>query len=238
MLAVIGGSGFYSLGNVIDEMDVITPYGTVKVDKVKIGNGVVLFVPRHGKGHHVPPHKINYKDHIYALKKLGASAVIASYATGGMSKYKPGDIVLLDDFLGFNTPITFYDSFSQGMKHVDFTEPFNRKLQALVMKAAKSAKVSLKKGGIIATMPGPRFETRAEIKALQKMGANLVSMTCAYEVILAHELGIPFVGLATVTNLACGLSKKEITTEEVMETLNRSKGKINSIIVKLSALVH
>ncbi len=231
MLAIIGGSGFYYLGKEVDKIPVITPYGNVEVIKAKLySKDEVLFIPRHGEDHSIPPHKVNYRANIYALQKLGASAAFATYASGTITNYKPGDLVLLEDFLGFNTPITFFDDFSAGLKHFDFTEPFDKDLQNAVLEIANSLRIKIKKGGVVATTTGPRFETKAEIKALKKLGANLVNMTSAYEITLFHEMEIPFAAMAVATNYACGISKKRLSTEEVMEQMNNAKPKINLII--------
>ncbi|HLD59900.1 MAG TPA: MTAP family purine nucleoside phosphorylase [Candidatus Bilamarchaeaceae archaeon] len=236
MLAVIGGSGFYSLGKLVDKIDVITPYGHTTVHKVKIIKHEIFFIPRHGENHDTPPHMVNYRANIYALKKLGVKKVILSYAAGGI-KYKPKDIVLIDDFIGLFTPITFYDSFANGMKHYDFTHPFDNKLQELTLRSAKKAKIPLKKGGIMVTTVGPRLETKAEIRALKKMGANLVNMTSAYEISLCREVELQSVAIASVVNYACGVTKKEITTEEIMENLKQCSEKTNKIIFNLIQLI-
>ena len=231
MLAIIGGSGFYYLGKELDKIPVITPYGNVEVTKAKLhSKDEVLFIPRHGEAHIIPPHKVNYRANIYALNKLDASAVFATYASGIISNYKPSDLVLLEDFIGFNAPITFFDDFSDGLKHMDFTEPFDKNLGNAVLEIANALKIKIKKGGIIVTMPGPRFETKAEIKALKRMGANLVSMTHAYEATLLHELEIPYAAIAVANNYACGISKKRLSLEEVIDQMDKAKTKINLII--------
>jgi len=237
MLAVIGGSGFLGLGKTIEKLDIVTPYGLASVNKVKILDEELYFLPRHGETHSIPPHMINYKANISALRKLGVSAVFATYASGIISKYKPGDLVLLEDFIGLDTPITFYDDFSSGIKHMDFTEPFDRRLKLRVLEIADSEKIKIKEGGIIVTTCGPRFETRAEIAALKKMGANLVNMTCGYEATLIREAEIPFAALAIGTNYACGISKKKLSHEEVTTGMEKAKGKIDGIIGGLLELV-
>lgn len=234
MLAIIGGSGFYFLKKNAKTKEIKTPYGNVEVQIVKFGKKEVAFIPRHGKNHSLPPHKINYRANIYALKELGATAVLGTYAAGLISKvYQPGDLILIEDFIGLFTPVTLYDDFSGGMKHIDFTEPYDKGLQIIVAARAKANKVKLKEKGVVATAPGPRFETKAEIKALRKMGANLVSMTHAYEATLIGELEIPFVAIAIGTNYACGITKEKLDQEDVLEVFEKSKEQVITLIDEL-----
>jgi len=226
MLGIIGGSGFYTLEGKIRNCKVKTPYGGVAAQKAEVDGNESVFIPRHGKEHSVPPHRINYRANIYALKELGVSAVMATYATGIISKYKPGDLILLDDFIGFFTPITFFDDFRMGIKHTDVSRPYDKELQDLLLGVAKTQKIKISKGGIAATTPGPRFETKAEVKALKGMGANLVSMTNAYEASLLNELGIPSAAVAVGTNYACGISKKPLSAEEVMVCMKKAEGSL------------
>jgi 5'-methylthioadenosine phosphorylase len=234
MLAIIGGSGFYYLGSNLDREDVITPYGDASLYHVRMGRRELLFLPRHGQNHELPPHKINYRANIYALAKSGATAAFATYACGIISKYKTGDLVVLKDFIGLNTPITFFDDFSAGIRHTDFTEPFDRELVEEVKGCASAVKVKLQDGGIAATTVGPRYETKAEIIALKRMGANLVGMTPAYETTLLKEMEIPFAAIAIGTNYACGISKKKITHAAVMTAMTSAKVKVNGIITELA----
>ncbi|MBI5051287.1 MTAP family purine nucleoside phosphorylase [Candidatus Micrarchaeota archaeon] len=235
MLGVIGGSGVYYLGKTIEKIDVITPYGDARVHRCSLLKNELLFIPRHGEAHQFPPHKVNYRANAYALKKLGASSVFATYSCGIISNYKPGDIILLDDFIGFTPSVTFFDDFSSGIKHTDLSDPFQ--LKNLVKQAAKIAKIKLKEGGIPATTTGPRFETKAEIKALKTLGANLVNMTTAHEAILFNELELPFGALGVGTNLAAGLSRKKLSHSEVMDQMKKVNGKIGSIASELLKLI-
>lgn len=235
MLGIIGGSGFYFLKkNKGKPRNVKTPYGDVEVQIVNIGKKEIVFIPRHGKGHDLPPHKVNYRANIYALKELGVTAVLGTYAAGLISRaYRPGDLILIEDFIGLFTPITFYDDFSEGMRHIDFTYPYNKELQMVIEARAKANKIRLKRRGIIATTHGPRYETKAEIKALKKAGANLVSMTHAYEATLIGELEIPFVAVAIGTNYACGVSRDRLDQEDVLEVFEKSKGQVVTLIDEL-----
>ena len=230
MIGIIGGTGIYSLGR-MERGRKRTPYGTITVYSGKIGKREVLFMPRHGEEHGTPPHKVDYKANIWAMKDAGVDAVLVFYATGIIGKYKPGDLVLLDDFIVFNSPITYYDAVKSGIAHADMSEPYNKAISKKVEGAAKGAGIKLKKGGVVATTHGPRFETRAEVRALKGMGANLVNMTSAYEATLAGELEIPLCGIAVGTNYAAGVKgKKELTHTEVLEHMGDANKKIKKIV--------
>lgn len=230
MLAVIGGTGFYKLGRKIEDLDVITPYGIAAVEVVSVAGRKMVFLPRHGKGHTIAPHKINYKANVAALEQLGVTGVLSFYSSGIIGKYKPGDIVLVDDFIGLWTPATLYDDFAGGMKHVDFTEPFSRDMKKILEEVAAVNKIKVKKGGVMAATRGPRFETKSEIKLLKKAGANLVNMTCGYEMALLGESEIDFASVAIAANYAAGVSKKPLSAEETLEVSNKAKGKLLTLI--------
>lgn len=230
MLAVIGGTGFYKLGRRIGERDVITPHGIATVELISLAGREMVFLPRHGKDHTIAPHKINYKANIAALEELGVTGVLSFYSSGIMAKYKPGDLVLIDDFIGLWTPATLYDDFAGGMKHIDFTEPFDKKMKTILQGVATVTKTNLKKGGIIAATRGPRFETKTEIKLLKKAGANLVNMTCGYEMAVLGESEIDFASVAIAANYAAGVSKKPLSAEETLEVSNKATGKLLTLI--------
>ncbi len=230
MIGVIGGSGFYSLGKKLAENDILTPYGTARLQMVSLLGEKMVFIPRHGVKHTLPPHKINYRANIAAMKKAGVTGVIAVYASGVISQYKPGDLVLVDDFIGLWSPATFYDDFSAGIKHKDFTEPCDREMRGKLREIADVSKIALKTGGIIACTPGPRFETKAEIRLLRKAGANLVNMTAGYEMALLGEVEMDFAAVAVGTNYAAGISKKPLSTEETLARMHTAYGKLMALI--------
>ncbi|MBN2478347.1 MTAP family purine nucleoside phosphorylase [Candidatus Micrarchaeota archaeon] len=230
MMGIIGGSGIYKIGEKISEKEIETPYGKAYVEMIKIKENLVYFIPRHGKEHSIPPHKINHRANIYALKKLGIKKILGIYASGIISDYKPGDLILLDDFAGTDEAVTFFDDFSEEMKHEDMGEPFNPEMKKGIEESAKKVNIEIKKGGIIKTTRGPRFETKIEIRIMKQQGINLVSMTNCYETILANELGLKICGIAVGTNYAAGISRKKLTHEEVLGEMEKAKEKINKII--------
>jgi len=249
MFGVIGGSGFYKLEdleneNINNRIEIVeTKYGNVKINIIEIENkkNKIAFIPRHKKNHSIPPHKINYKANIEAMKKIGVDEAVGVYAMGIINnkKYKIGDIILLDDFVGIEKPITFFDDFENGIKHVDFTEPFDNELKKRILKCGEKIGIRIKNGATVKTNYGPRFETKAEIKLLKKLGIDLVSMTAAYEIVLMKEIGIKFSGIAIGTNYACGISKskKPLSHEEVLELMEKKKERINLIVNELVKFV-
>lgn len=247
MLAIIGGSGFYYLGRKVEARDVITPFGDARIYHAKLGGNEVLFLPRHGTTHALPPHKINHRANVYALVKAGATCAVATYAVGVIStlEYKIGDIAIPNDFLGLHTPVTFYDDFSAGIRHTSFHEPFDQELAELVKKAAKTARVQVKQGGVVATTTGPRFESRAEVQALKKLGADFLSMNHAYETVLMKELETPFVSLVIGANYACGCAplrtaakkRDDVEHNEVFRIVAETKPKINMIFNQLASVI-
>jgi len=230
MLAFIGGSGFYKLGKMIKEHKIETEYGSALLQENELLGQRVLFIPRHGPEHKLPPHRINYRANVAALKKLEVSGVLSVYATGGISDYAPGDLVLVEDYLSFWIESTFYDDFSSGIKHVDQSNPFDTEMEKNMLEIAAVKGIEIKKGGIVATTPGPRFETKAEIRALKNVGANLVSMTLGRESPLLAEIEIPHSALVIVTNYACGISDKPLNEGEVLEMMEKKNAEVLSLL--------
>ncbi len=237
MLGIIAGSGLYNIGK-MKEKSVPTPYGKAILYSLRLEDEDVLFIPRHMTDHSIPAHKVNYKANIWALEEEGATALLSFYSSGIISKYKPGDLVLLEDFIGLYTPTSFYDSFESGIRHADMSRPFDKGVCDLVKEGAHSGRIKLQKGGIIATTRGPRFETAAEIKVLRIAGANLVNMTAAYEVTLANELELPIAGIAIGTNLACGVrGTRAISHSEVTKAVKKKEAQVKTIAAHVARKV-
>lgn len=231
-VAVIGGSGFYKMSQ-LEEVTKIesieTPYGmVVGMFQYLVSGREVLFMPRHGARHSVPPHKINYRANIYALKQLGVQSIISTNAVGGIaSNCEPGVLVLPDQVLDYTwgRDATFFDGFEEGMSHIDFTFPFDGVgRQALLNARAKFVDRygagSLVSDGVYACMQGPRLESAAEVKKLARDGATLVGMTAMPEAALARELEMEYASICLVVNWAAGISSGPITMEAITEQLN------------------
>lgn len=190
---------------------------------------------RHGKGHTVPPHRVNYRANIWTLKELGVRKIIATAAVGSLSsQYKLGDIVLLNQFLDFtkSRPQTFYEGGEDGVLHVDMTEPYCKSVQGTILRAAEKgvSPITVKDGATYVCTEGPRFETPAEIKMYQLLGGELVGMTSVPEVTLAKELGMCYASIGMVTNEAAGIADHPLTHAEVIESMKAAGKTVAQLI--------
>lgn len=222
--ALIGGTGVEKLAlNDRSSLQVETPYGFVALDTGKIGETEIVFLKRHGAKHNCPPHLINYRANIWALKELGIKKILATGAVGSISPdYETGDLVLANQFLDFtkSRPLTYFEGGEQGVLHVDVTEPYCPDLRNSIMKGAERSGFRVKNGGVYVCTEGPRFETPAEIKMFRILGGHLVGMTGVPEVVLARELGMCYAVITLVTNQAAGISNQPLTHSEVIATMD------------------
>ncbi|MCG0278293.1 MAG: S-methyl-5'-thioadenosine phosphorylase [Thermanaeromonas sp.] len=233
-IAIIGGTGVYDPGMLeMREQRVETPYGEITV-KVGLYKGEeVVFMNRHGEGHSLPPHRVNYRANIWALKVLGVERVIATAAVGSTNPdYKPGEFVIVHDFLDFTKTrvYTFFEGGETGVVHTDFTQPYCPELRGILLKTAKDLGIKAHDGGVYACTEGPRFETPAEIRMIRQLGGDVVGMTAVPEVILAHEAGLCYSTIAMVTNMAAGISDAPLTHEEVLEVMDRNGRNLRELI--------
>jgi 5'-methylthioadenosine phosphorylase len=240
---VIGGSGLYEIkGFVLNKKKAVkTPYGNPSDQYLigKIGKSEVIFLPRHGKHHNIPPHKINYRANMWGFKKLGVDRILSISAVGGIKKgLKPGDIVILDQVLDMtrNRISTFYEG-ETGVVHIDFTEPFCPDLRKILLNSGKRIKVSVKNGSTYVAVEGPRLETVSEIKSYKILGGDVVGMTGMPEASLARELEICYAGLSVVANYAAGISKNKLTVAEVMESMKASTENIKRLLKETVRLI-
>lgn len=231
-LALIGGTGVENLLLENREEHIIeTPYGQVELETGKLGRKEMVFLRRHGRGHKTPPHLINYRANIWALKETGVRKILATGAVGSLSPdFRIKDIVLVNQFLDFTKtrPQTFYEG-EHGVLHIDVSEPYCPDLREKVLAGARKINLEVKSGGVYVCTEGPRFETPAEINMYKLLGGHLVGMTGFPEVVLARELGMCYATLALVTNEAAGIAKQPLTHAEVLATMNM----LGSIVSKL-----
>lgn len=235
-LAVIGGTGVYraEMLEKTKEMDVETPYGKVSLLIGDYRGRKVAFLARHGKGHTVPPHLINYQANIMALKNLGVKRVIATAAVGSLNaEMGPLDFVLIDQFLDFtkSRKSTFYEGGPQGVLHVDMTDPYCSEMREFLYNKAVELGFKAHQGGCYVTMEGPRFETPAEISMLKILGGDVVGMTSVPEVVLAREAGLCYATVAMVTNFAAGISPNALSHGEVLEAMKTISANISRLIM-------
>lgn len=236
-IAIIGGTGVYdpSILQSVRENSVVTPYGAVKYKVGEYAGKKVAFIPRHGSDHSIPPHLINYRANIWAIKKIGVTSVIATTAVGSLNlAMKPGDFVLVDQFLDFTKSriSTFYEGGERGVVHLDVTEPYCPCLRKTICAAAEELKLGVHDRGVYVCTEGPRFETPAEVAMFAKLGGDLVGMTNVPEVVLAHEAEICYATVSMVTNYAAGISKDALTHAEVLETMAANSDRIKKLIMK------
>ncbi len=239
MFGIIGGTGLTQLENleIIQRQLVRTPYGDASQPLIfgKIAGQDVVFLARHGGGHTIPPHEINYRANIWALHSVGVKNLLAVAAVGGISsQLKTGDIVLPDQIVDYThgRDNTYHDGIELPVRHIDFTEPYASDLRVLCKKSAKNIKLDIHDGGVYACVQGPRLETAAEINRYETDGATIIGMTGMPEAALARELGIYYAALCPVANAAAGRgdSKNGISYETMQINLERTMQKICMMI--------
>jgi len=238
--AVIGGTGFYDMeqATLKEKKAVDTKYGRAVVSIYEAGGEKFAFLPRHGEGHKRAPHMVNYRANIMALKQLGVERIIGVCSVGSLQKQiKPGDFVLVDQFLDFtkSRPSTFFDE--EGcVVHTNVTEPYCPEMRESIAKAMP-LKHRLHKKGTYVCAEGPRFETAAEIRMFAALGGDVVGMTGVPECVLARELGMCYASIAVVTNYAAGLGHDTVSHEEVLEEMEKLGKTIQSFIMSCLAAI-
>jgi 5'-methylthioadenosine phosphorylase len=222
MIGIIGGTGVYdivTMGDEIDKKVLKTPYGnSPEISIFKLHGKKVAFMSRHSKGHSKPPHMVNYRANVYAMKKLGVNRIIATNAVGSLEReIKPGDFVIPHDFIDFTKLRngTFYDDRTV---HIDVTDPYCSDLRKTICSSGKVID-----GGVYVCTEGPRFETPAEIQMFRLLGGTVVGMTGLPEAVLARELEMCYASISTVSNYAASISPSNLTIDEVFDIMDRKK---------------
>lgn len=220
---------------------VSTRYGPAEVLTGEVAGGQVVMVRRHGHGHSIPPHRINYRANIAALQASGVRRVLSTSAVGSINVLmEPGHFCVPDDFIDLTRarPFTFYDGEDGKVVHTDLTRPYCDGLRGVLLKSARSHGLTVHGKGCYACMEGPRYETPAEVKALGQLGADIVGMTNATEAILCREAGLCFSTLALVTNWAAGISPERLDHKQVTEEVQQNKEMLVSTILASLKLLH
>ena len=242
MLAIIGGSGLTKLANleVVRRIAARTPYGDPSgaITIGKIGDQDVLFLARHGYGHTIAPHEVNYRANLWALKEAGARDVVSVASVGGIrNDIWPGAILLPHQVIDYTwgRSSTFFEGPGAPVNHIDFTEPYSRIMRERVLKAAAAAGERITDGGVYAATQGPRLETAAEINRLQRDGADIVGMTGMPEAALAREISLEYATIAVVANYAAGRgdSQRAVPLDKIEAVLEEAMGRVRRIIEKL-----
>lgn len=218
-LAVIGGTGMNTWPGfeATDRLPGDTVWGapSAPLERGRFADTPVTFLARHGQGHHIPPHRINFRANLQALADAGVKRVIAAAAVGSMTaEVPPGAIALPEDCIDYTwgRAHSYSDSPDTELQHIGFTEPFSPLRERLVALAA-AGDIALHPGGVLAVTQGPRLETAAEVRRLQRDGCNLVGMTTMPEAALARELGLEYAVVAVSVNWAAGIGTGDIHGE-------------------------
>lgn len=238
-LAIIGGTGLTSLkGLEILRREVVhTPYGEPSgpLTYGVLGNREVVFLARHGYGHTIPPHRINYRANIWALKQTGVSRVIAVAAVGGISDdLPPGRVVIPDQLIDYtwSRAATFFEE--DQVTHIDFTSPYDEELRQLLITHCRLMKLDAREQGTYGVTQGPRLETAAEINRLERDGCTIVGMTAMPEAALTREIGLGYAACAVVANWAAGRGgTQQIEMSEIEHNLKAGMEKVRTLLESL-----
>jgi 5'-methylthioinosine phosphorylase len=242
MLAIIGGSGLYELDALQGRTDltVATPWGAPSdaIASGRIGDTPTLFLARHARGHRVPPHQINYRANLWALREAGAQEIVAVAAVGGIgSDCTPGALVVPDQLIDYTSgrAATYFDGTDGTVTHIDFTQPYDEDLRHELIRSVQRRGLAAVDGGVYGCTNGPRLETAAEIRRLARDGCTVVGMTGMPEAALARELGLRYACLAVVANTAAGLDAggAVLSVESIMATLAGALADVQRVLIDL-----
>ena len=243
MLAIIGGSGLTQLSNMeIERREVVrTPYGEPSAALAfgRVCGERAVFLARHGFGHTIPPHLVNYRANIWALKEARVSGIVSVASVGGIrADLSPGDLVVPHQIIDYTwgRRSTYHEGEGCTVTHVDFTEPYDRNLRQMILLAASDVGVPAHTAAVYAATQGPRLETAAEIDRLERDGCDVVGMTGMPEAVLARELGVPYAAINVIANYAAGRadSRDGISFEAIEGVLHEAMQRVRLVIERLS----
>jgi 5'-methylthioinosine phosphorylase len=242
MLAIIGGSGLSKLATIANSRREVvrTPYGDPSGPLTfgKLGASDVVFLARHGYGHTIAPHEINYRANLWALQKVGVTEVVAVATVGGIrADLVAGKLLLPNQIIDYTwgRACTFFEGGDQPVTHIDFTHPYDEALRMRLAKAAADAGLPLHLSGTYGCTQGPRLETAAEIKRMGQDGCDIVGMTGMPEAALARELNLAYAALGVVANAAAGVgaSSDRISLDDITRVLDEAMQKVGQILLAL-----
>jgi 5'-methylthioadenosine phosphorylase len=245
-VGVFGGSGFYEFLDDAIEVGVSTEWGTPSAP-VTVGSlaGLrVAFVPRHGRCHETPAHRVDYRANVAVMQALGVRALFAPFAAGSLQPaLRPGDFVVVDQLVDRTQGRvdTFHDHFADGPQHVSLADPYDGRLREVLLQAARAEGSAAHDRGTVVVINGPRFSTRAESRWFGRMGWDLVNMTQYPEAALAREAGLPYAGLALVTDYDAGLdgdpSVDPVSQERVFEMFEANLDRLRAVLTHAIGLL-
>jgi 5'-methylthioadenosine phosphorylase len=237
-IGIIGGSGLYALDALEDQRwhSIASPWGAPSDDILTghIGGVELAFLPRHGRGHHVPPHQLNARANIDALKRVGCTDILAISAVGSLQEdYAPGDFVAVDQFIDRTKgrPSTFFETGLVG--HVPMADPVCPRLTGLASEAARRAGAKLHAGGTYLAMEGPQFSSRAESRMYRQWGCDVIGMTAMPEAKLAREAELPYALLAMVTDYDCWREGGDVDIAEILKVMHENADLARATVVEL-----
>jgi 5'-methylthioadenosine phosphorylase len=244
MLAILGGSGLDQLATLSEprRLPVKTRYGepSAQLTLGRMGEREVLFLARHGDAHGIPPHQVNYRANIHALKEAGATRIASVAAVGGIRPdFVPGALVVPHQIIDYTSgrASTFFDGPGTKVTHIDFTEPYSAFMRTKLLAAAKACGEAVFDGAVYGATQGPRLETAAEIDRLERDGADIVGMTAMPEAALAREAGLEYAAIAVVANHAAGRgdSTHAISPEAMEAALAGAMLRVRRILLELAS---
>ena len=237
-VGIIGGSGLYAIDGFCNQkwQTVKTPFGTPSDQFLtgQLAERDVVFLPRHGRGHRLLPTELNHRANIWAMKKLGVQWIISVSAVGSLQKkYKPCDIVLIDQFLDRTKQSTQHTFFGRGIVgHIAFADPICEELRQLLLKSARRQKARVHNGGTYVNMEGPAFSTRAESLTNHRLKYDIIGMTNLGEAKCAREAEIAYATMAMITDYDCWKADEEhVTVEMVVENLNHNAATAKKVLI-------
>ncbi len=243
-LAIIGGTGLTSLKNLeIERREVMhTPYGEPSGPLVhgKLCGRPVVFIPRHGTAHTIPPHEVNYRANLWALDHIGITKIIAVAAVGGITvAMAPQTLVIPDQIIDYTwaRQHTFFQGDLARVTHIDFTHPYSSDLRGLLLQAGRAADLELHDGGTYGATQGPRLETAAEIIRLERDGCDIVGMTGMPETALARELELSYAAVAVVANWAAGRGPGEISMDDIERNLKTGMDRVRALLEQVIPII-
>jgi 5'-methylthioinosine phosphorylase len=238
-LALVGGTGLTELQESAEVLTLDTPYGPPSAPIRVVSEAPVrlLFLPRHGNPHRFPPHCVNYRANLWALREAGADHVLAVYAVGGLHEpYGPATLVAPDQLIDYTwgRQHSYSDSPDAPLVHVDFTYPFEGPLRRALLAAAQRSSLNVLDGGCLGVFQGPRLESAAEISRARRDGCDIAGMTALPEAGLARELGVDYAGLAVVSNWGAGVSDELLSEDDIAATLREPMSRVRELVAALA----
>jgi 5'-methylthioinosine phosphorylase len=234
-LGLIGGTGLERWGSLENEIPGETPFGSTSapIAVYELGNACVMFIPRHGLAHTIPPHRVNYRANLWALKQAGATQVLAVNAVGGITGgYATGALTIPSQLIDYTwgRMQSFSDDETAALQHIEFAYPFDGDLRDKLLESGQAAGIRLIDGGCVGVMNGPRLETAAEIHRMNTDGCDMVGMTSMPEAALARELGLDYASICVISNPAAGVSDRPISLADIEATLGGAMERVRALI--------